>query len=108
MFFGAFLPFAIIGLFVGMGILVVNAPNTTTSVWLLLGPMWMPFVAGFGAPIVLAILIDIVLLIIYLVQMRSWRAYCDKINAWRTRGIEEFSDQFNAHPNIRWRVEFAT
>lgn len=108
MFFGSFLPFYLIGLFVSMGILYANAPNSTTPAWLLAGPLWMPFTAGFGAPTVLAFLIDIVLLIIHLNRMRSWRAYCDKINAWRTRGIEEFSHQFNVHPTIQLRVQFST
>ena len=102
MFFGAFYPFASLGLLVGMFVWLTHSRDSHPSVLVITAPIWVTFAFGIGIPIVLGILIDIVNWIIYKARLPVWREYTNKLAAWRARGQEIYAE---SKPSSRdWEI----
>ena len=97
LFFGAFYPFAIIGFLIGMGMTVLGSrtPAGGDNLVMALAMLWMPFVVGFGGPLVLSILISIFSWIYYKAEMRAWHRYREKFAQWKESFRQEFQEDLS-------------
>ena len=94
LFFGAFFPFAAMGMIAGLMLTATaRQPIGSSDMWLVSAVVWMPFVFGLGIPIALGILIDLINVPIYLISRRIWNKYEKLLDDWRQIGREEFQPQ---------------